>query len=128
MVSAIWIELNLNTLPLSKWHPHSRTASVPMEPIVLLWCALIPDGSCEDAARLFSKVPSEKMRQGAQTKILEISLKQKKKQFLRMVQHCNRLSSMAVAPPSLEILKIQLDELVVVVDPPVTRGQGPDYL
>lgn len=97
---------------------------------MLLWWILIPDRRRKDGARLFSKVPSEKMRQGAQTKILEIPLKHKKKQFCfevgptlqQVVQHGS--SIFAGTQNSIG----HYHDQPVVVDPPMTRGHGPDYL
>lgn len=99
---------------------------------MLLWRILIPDRRCKDGARLFPKVPSEKMKQGAQTKIMEIPLKHKKKQFYfevgptlrQVVQHGCGSSIFGDTQNSIG----HYPDQPVVVDPPVTRGHGPDYL
>lgn len=101
-------------------------------PIVPLWCVLIPDGSCKDGDRLFSKVTREKVRQGAQTKILEIPLKHQKKQFYfeddptlqQVVQYGCGSSIFRDTQNSSGHCPNQ----PVVVDPAVTRGHRPDYL
>jgi len=72
-------------------------------------------GGCqEDGARIFSMVPSNRMRgKEHRLKHKEFHLNKRKNFFtLRVSEHWNRLPGEAVESPSLEIFKTRLDKVL----------------